>query len=231
MRSRISPLRRGLSLFLISTLLMSGFSIARAQDSEPPPPPSGEEEGPPPAEESAPEELAPPDEMEEAGEPSPLPPPGATLQGKILREDRKTPWAAAVFYAIASDETVFSAAPSDDRGRYRLQGLPPGTYRLAVATDEGVFSLENPLGITSASEFTINLATVPAEAATAVIPGVSLLPRGFAYILQGKRGSGTTFWRTRQGIIVLVLAGITTGLIISTANDDSKDDPISRSTP
>ena len=71
--------------------------------------------------------------------------PAAVLRGKLSRSDRKTPLVGAVVHAIAADGNVISSAPADSKGHYDLPELPPGTYRLAVSTEEGVFSVELPV--------------------------------------------------------------------------------------
>src|SRR5437867_11037570 len=128
----------------------------------------------------------------------------ASIHGKVVRSAGGSPLPGAVVHAMAPDGTVHSSAPADTRGRYLLPSLAPGTYRLAVVTEEGLFSLETPVGIVSANDFTVDLATVHAEGASGMVPGVEAPPRGFSYILQRKNQNGTVFWRGPKGITVLV---------------------------
>ena len=210
------------------------------QDAPPPQPPpdapatqpgAGEEQ-PPSAGEKAPaaEEVTVP---EEAEPPEPPPPAkaGATLKGKLTGPDRKSPESGARVHAIAKDGRVFTSAPADAKGRYVLTGIEPGTYRLAVSTGEGVFSLETEVGITSANVFTVDLATVPAEAARGTVPGLELGPRGFAAIVQGKkRDGGTTFWGSAKGIVLLSVSAVAVALILS-QDGDGEPKPVSPSLP
>jgi len=135
-----------------------------------------------------------------------------------------------VVYAIAPDGMVHSSTPADTRGKYLLPGLVPGTYRLAVGTEEGLFSLETPVGIVSANDFTVDLATVHAEGASGMVPGVNASPRGFSYILQKKDQNGTVFWRGPKGITVLVGSAVAAALIFSSANGE-ENRPVSPSLP
>src|SRR5262249_29694836 len=112
-----------------------------------------------------------------------------------------------------------------------LSGVPPGTYILAVVTSEGVFSIESPIGITSAHVFTLDLATVPAEAATRRVPGLDAPPRGFAYILQGSRTGGTTFWKGPKGITLIVASVVALGLAVAGGNNRHENRPVSPSAP
>jgi hypothetical protein len=145
--------------------------------------------------------------------------------------DRKTPQPAAVVHAVASDGTVISSQAADLKGNYLLTGLPPGTYTLAVELDGGIFKLESPVGVSSAQTFTVDLATVPAGAATAAIPGVAGTPRGFCYIVQGKNPGGTSFWRTPKGIVLLATTAAAVGLILAESGNNSEGSPVSPSAP
>src|SRR5262245_34904250 len=127
-----------------------------------PPPQTQSPEKQQPAAEKPPgdESEAAPDESEAAEAPAPK---GATLHGKITAVDRKSPIPGAQVHAIAKDGSVVSSPPADNKGRYRLTGLAPGSYHLAVSTQEGVFTLESEVGISSANDYTVDLATIPAE--------------------------------------------------------------------
>jgi len=156
---------------------------------------------------------------------------GATLKGRLLGADRKTPLPAAVVHAIATDGKVVSSIPADVRGNYALEGLAPGTYMLAVSTEGGVFSLESPVGVTSAQTFRVDLATVPAEGASFVVPGLAMAPRGFCYIVQGQKPEGTTFWRSPKGIVLLAVTAGAVGLILAESGGSEEEEPVSPSAP
>ena len=221
-----------LSLVLSGTLLL-GASPLEAQGGAATQPAAPESAPQGPAEKApAPQTAKTP---AEATAPAPSAPPslkdGATLSGRLLRPDRRTPLQAAVFHVIGDDGSVRTSAPSDERGRYVLSGVPPGTYILAVVTQDGVFSLESPIGITSAHAFTLDLATVPAEAATRRVPGVEAPARGFAYILQGNRPGGTTFWKGPKGITLIVASTVALGLAVAGGNNGHENRPVSPSAP
>jgi len=220
-----------LSLVLSGALVL-GASPLEAQGAATQP--AVPEKAPEGAPEKAPEPQtakAPP----EASVPSPSAPvparSGATLSGRLLHPDKRTPLAAAVFHVIGDDGSVRSSAPSDERGRYVLSGVPPGTYILAVVTQDGVFSLESPIGITSAHAFTLDLAAVPAEAAARRVPGVEAPARGFAYILQGNRPGGTTFWKGPKGITLIVASAVALGLAAAGGDNRHEKRPVSPSAP
>jgi hypothetical protein len=214
---------RGVSLALAVLLAAPPFVSARVPDAETQPAQSAPEQPPEEAEEQRPAETAPAPETAK--------PKAASLQGRILRANRRSPVPAAVVYAIAPDELVVSSSPADAKGRYLISGLAPGTYRIAVLTEEGIYALESPVGITSAHGFRVDLAVVPAEGARETIPGVAAEPRGFAYILQGKATAGANFWKSPRGVIVLVGTGLAGALLVSAADDGAEAKPVSPSSP
>jgi len=215
MRSYSPILFRASSLALIACLIFGFPALPQAQEGDPPadpdvPPPTGPEA----------EEVEPPTP---ATEPTAAPvPAGATLGGRVFHSDRKTPWATAVVYAVGPDDTVYSSLPADERGQYSMTGLPPASYRIALVVDGGAFFLANPLGVSSSSEFTIDLVAVAADAATEAVPGVAAIPMGYCYLLQGRKG--TSFWKSRNGMIVLVASGIAFAFAVNELlEDDEKD--------
>ena len=156
---------------------------------------------------------------------------GATLKGRVLGTDRKTPLPAAVVHAVAADGKVVSSQPADARGNYALEGLAPGTYTLAVSAGGGVFSLGSPVGVASARVFRVDLATVRAEGASFVVPGLAVPPQGFCYIVQGQKPGGTPFWRSPKGIVLLSATAVATGLILAGSGGDDEKEPVSPSAP
>ena len=242
MRGVLSRLTRILSLVLVISLAAGSSWPQETQPAPakppesapppqaPPPAPAPPQPGPPqtepapPAPEPSPEVAAP--EVEAA--PAKM---GATLEGRVLGSDRMTPVPAAVVHAVGAGGKVISSSPTGAKGKYVLTGLDPGTYVLAVSVAGSVFSLENPVGVTSARTFTVDLATVPAEAAKAV-PGVEGTPKGFCFIVQGRKAPGATgFWWSKKGIIVLaVTAGAIVGILAESGNGEEQK-PVSPSAP
>jgi len=231
--TRLACLATAFSLFLNLP------SVAYPQE-PPQPPPSAPAPAPPPKDEKPPQsgQQTGPEGQGNEGAPAseqegkPPVPNGATLKGKLTGSDRSTPLPGARVHAIAPDKTVYSSAPADSKGRYILPGIPPGTYRIAVSTDEGVFSLESDLGISSANTYTVNLATIQAEAAHATVPGLDLEARGFAAMIQGKTaGGGPSFWASAKGIILLAVSAGAVALILSQSNNSGESSPVSPSSP
>jgi hypothetical protein len=217
--------------------LKAGAIHAQEEPEKPPPPQQEPEKPPPPAEKPPePEAAPPPKEQKPEGEKPSSPkapkgvPAGAMLEGKLIGSDRKTPLQGARLHAVSKDNKVFSSAPADARGRYSLKGLPPGTYKLAISTEDGVYFLESEVGIASASSFSIDLATVTAEAATGRVPGIDLDALGFATIVQGKKDGGGRFWGSAKGIVLLVATAGAVALILSNS-DDGGEEPASPSLP
>jgi carboxypeptidase family protein len=225
----VSTLLKLQSMILVMVLVVPG-APSWAQDPQPspdqPPQVAPPPEAPPPDSGEKGEERAPAAEQKAAPAKA-----GAALRGRVFGSDRKTPVPGAVVHAVRPDGTVTSSAPADAKGNYVLEGIPPGTYSLAVSKGSDVYSLESPIGVTSAHTFSVDLATVPATAA-ASIPGVDGTPRGFCYIVQGKKPEGTSFWRSPKGIIVLASTAGAIGLLLAASGkSNDEESPVSPSAP
>ena len=209
---------------------LSGTVFAQNAPSPPGPPPQAPEK-PQTSPEPASQEQLPPDEDQETA--TGVAVAGATLKGKVTGSDRSTPLPGARVHAISKNGRLVTSAPADAKGRYQLKGVPPGTYHLAVSTDEGIYTVESEVGIASASSFTVNLATIPAEGARGTVPGIDLAPRGFAAIVNGgkKSGGGGAFWGSAKGIVLIGVTAAAIALILSGADGDEDQKPISPSSP
>ena len=224
---------RFLSLILTLPLAFSGSAECLLAQQPPTPPPV------PPAEQAVP---APPPEAD-AGSPEPekateaapeAQKSGAALKGKVVGADRRTPVEGARVHAVRRGGETYSSAPADKKGRYRLEGLPPGTYRLVVSVDDGLYAFPGDLGITSIHDFGLDLAVVPAEGTVSEeIPGVPGTPRGIAYLAQGgNNGAPATFWKSAGGITLLVVsAGAIAYILSREGSSDQESMSISPSAP
>jgi carboxypeptidase family protein len=249
-RGPFKPKARVLALFLVMCIGAGNFSWPQ-ENQNPPPAPPGEVTPPPqqpppstppsqtpptqtppaqPAPQTTPQEPAAAQNAPESQEAHAVK--GASLKGRIFGIDRKTPLAGAVVHAIPTQGEVKSSQPSDAKGHYLLGGIEPGTYTLAVSSEGGVYTLESPLGVASAKAFTVDLATVPAASSTAGIPGVEGTPRGFCYMVQGKKPAGMAFWKSPKGIILLAATAAAIGLILAqSGGGNHEENSVSPSAP
>ena len=234
MHGSVPQFTRFLSLLLVLSIA-PGWPAWSQQTQPAPAAPPGETpkapQAPPPAAaepqtQTTPEQPPPAEAKAEAPEPE-----AATLKGRVVGADRKSPMPGAVVHAVGPDETVVSSSPAVAKGNYLLKGLPPGTYMLAVSVDGGVFSVESPVGITSPQAFRVDLAAVPAEGASFSVPGLTATPRGFAYIVQGKQPGKSTFWRSPKGIALLGVTAAAVALILAESGGSDEEEPVSRWAP
>jgi len=228
MLRRVVVLSRLCCLVAAVCLALHPTAAAFAQEPPPPggaPPPKPPEKSQPPSPAPA---ATPAPESEVPAAPIAV---GATLKGRLLASDRKTTLPGAKVHAIAKDGTVHTSDPADAKGRYHLSGIPPGGYRLAFSTEDGVYMLETEVGISSANVYTVDLAAIPAEAARGTVPGLPLAPRGFAVIVQGTSKSGAgSFWGSAKGITLLAVSAGALGLILS-QNGGGDEQSVSPSLP
>jgi len=72
----------------------------------------------------------------------------ATLMGRVLGEDARTPVVGAVVKIQAGDDgDVLSSEPTGADGTFRLRELPPGEYDVVVETAEGAYKVHDNLSL------------------------------------------------------------------------------------
>jgi len=232
MRGLDPRLSRILSILLALYIAAGWPAWPQQTQSAPARPQEAQKAAPPQSAPAAPQTQSAPGEAAPGAEEKATPAvKGATLKGRVIGADRRTPLPAAVVHAVGSDGAVVSSQPADAKGGYSLENLAPGTYILAVSAEDGVFSLENPVGITSARIFRVDLAAVPAEGASFAVPGLTLPPRGFCYIVQGRKPEKATFWRSPKGIVLLGVTAAAAGLILAESGGEDEEEPVSPSAP
>ena len=145
------------------------------------------------------------------------------LEGRVLdsQSGKGTPGASVFAYHLDTG-MVFSAPPTDHRGRYRLEGLPLGWLDLYVETPDGLFAANQVVNMPPRGAVDISLALTKFEDKPASwgvgrrrdIPGVPAPAVGEARLDETARGK--SFWRTPAGIAVaaggaaVVIAAIAT---------------------
>ena len=92
-------------------------------------------------------------------------PPGRAELAGTIRTTAGTPLEGARLLAADSDRgEVHRSAPTDADGGFTLADLPPGTYDLAVETDEGVYLVRDPLYLVDGVRRTLRIAVGAAPA-------------------------------------------------------------------
>ena len=84
--------------------------------------------------------------------------PVATLTGRILAADAKSPVASAVVKVSRQAGKVVSSPPTRPDGSFTMSELSPGVYEVIVDTDEGLYKVASPLSIEAGKIHTVQLA-------------------------------------------------------------------------
>ena len=82
----------------------------------------------------------------------------ASLTGKILSEDARTPFVGAVLQLTGPSDEVIKAEPTGSDGKFAIPDLAPGVYRCLVSTDEGYFQLTTALKLEPGQSRSIHVA-------------------------------------------------------------------------
>jgi len=152
----------------------------------------------------------------------------ASIEGRVFASDRTTPVSGAVVRAVRGDGVqVYSSQPTDEKGRFSLNHLAPGSYDIVVEVADGVYLVERTLSVAEAKTYSLSLATVPAENVEKRVAAVDKPVKGYAWTLEGKSPGAGGFWRTPGGIAVIAggVAGVAALIISSNNNKGSNSSP------
>lgn len=85
---------------------------------------------------------------------------GAFFRGKVVAAGGGAPRSGVVVALVApsSTEAVYRSSPTDDRGVFRVEGVPAGSYRLLVETPDGAFLASDPVELKAGSNRPVLLA-------------------------------------------------------------------------
>lgn len=147
----------------------------------------------------------------------------ASLEGRVFGPDRATPVPGAVVRAIRGDGAqVYSSMPADEKGNYSIPNLKPGSYDLVVEVADGVYVVERTLSISEPKDYSLSLATVPAENVTKQVPAVDKPVKGYAWTLEGKGPKAGGFWRTPGGIAIIAGGAVGLAALLRHSGNDNK---------
>lgn len=123
----------------------------------------------------------------------------------VIRAANNTPLAGARLLATEDAEnTVFRSEPTTDDGNFSLGELEPGTYRLAVEVDEGIYLVRYPVPVVAGVNRAVQIALGETADASS-----------------GRAAPETSVWNNpyTAGAIVLGVA-IVVGILIKNVTDD-----------
>jgi len=160
------------------------------------------------------------------------------IEGKVLDSASGKGTAGARVFAYHLDTgVVFSAPPTDERGRYRIEGLPIGWFDLYVETPDGLFAANQVVNMPPRGELDVSLALTKFEDRPSSwgvgrrrdVPGVDTPPIGEARLDETARGK--SFWRTPTGIALVVGGGALVILAIVASGNSGSETTASPSSP
>jgi len=160
------------------------------------------------------------------------------LEGRVLdSESGKGTPGAQVFAHHLDTGMVFSAPPTDERGRYRIEGLPIGWFDLYVETPDGLFVANQVVNMPPRGEVDISLALTKFEdkppswgvGRRRDVPGVDTPSIGEARLDETARGK--SFWKKPTGIALVAGGGALVILAIVASGDSGSETTASPSSP
>jgi hypothetical protein len=133
----------------------------------------------------------------------------ATLMGRVLGEDARTPMVGAVVKIQAGDGDILSAEPTNQDGTFHLRDLTPGDYRVIVETDEGSYKFQDKLTLEADTTRLVQVSIRKDAAAAAVGGGGAGVASG------GGGGGGARAAAPLIGFALIIVVGV-----LGTRTDD-----------
>jgi hypothetical protein len=125
----------------------------------------------------------------------------ATLMGRVLGEDARTPIAGAVVKIQVGDGAILSSEPTTVDGTFRLRDLAPGEYSVIVETSEGAYKVQNNLPLEADVTRLVQLSIRKDAAAAAASAG------GGGVVSGGGGGGGARAYAPLIGFAALLVVG------------------------
>ena len=86
----------------------------------------------------------------------------ALLEGRVLAADGATPRDGVVVNLVdMSGRKIFASKPTDERGVFRVDSAPAGTYTLVAEAPEGAFIASDPVELEVGNNPPVSLALKP----------------------------------------------------------------------
>ena len=86
----------------------------------------------------------------------------ARFQGRVLDADGASPRSGVIVTLVdASGETTYDSRPSDDRGVFRVEEAPAGTYAVLARAPEGNFLAGGRVALVAGDNPAVSLALLP----------------------------------------------------------------------
>jgi len=149
-------------------------------------------------------------------EKAPKPAPGSAIEGKILGGDGKPVRDAVVTVRALDGGKSWASAPSDGKGRFRMEGLAYGWGDIVIATAQGEFLGDQAMAFSPGKKVEVTFTLVPtadkpeswwadrrierpAGVETAQLAGLAQ---------SSQRLTGVEYWKSPAGIAILASAAL-----------------------
>jgi hypothetical protein len=155
-----------------------------------------------------------------------------SISGELFQADGSTALEGARAYAInVKTGKQYISEVTGRGGNYRIEGLPAGTYDVALEINGQIYVADNLVDLSSGEGVSLSYSVQPVRPANRAISGLPR-PKGSAAVLGVFKGNATaapSFWRTPGGITLLTILGA--GAIVAIVNAVDDDEEASPSAP
>ncbi|MGH9749972.1 MAG: carboxypeptidase-like regulatory domain-containing protein [Candidatus Polarisedimenticolia bacterium] len=150
-----------------------------------------------------------------------------SIAGELFQADGRTTLEGARAYAInVKTGKQYISEVTNRGGNYRIDGLPAGTYDVALEINGQIYVADNLVDLSSGEGVSLSYSVQPTRPANRQLTGLPR-PKGSAAVLGVFKGNATaapSFWRTPGGITLLSILGAGAAVaIIGAVDDDDKE--------
>lgn len=159
-------------------------------------------------------------------------PQGARLSGRVFESDGATPARGAVVRVHPLEaSTVTASPPTDDKGRFEVEGLAHGYVDLTIEQDGAVFAGSEVVSLPPEGKVAVDLTLTRLDERSAAwwatrgplqLPGGQGQAAGIAEVRP--EVGGRDFWKSKKGIAILAAVGGAALLAIAVGSRNSPSD-------
>jgi len=155
----------------------------------------------------------------------------AGLHGVVYQADASGRYVGAKVIAInVKTRKEYVSNVTDDNGAYEIDGLPGGTYDIAIDTGEGLYLADNLVDLSEHQDLSVSYSVQPMRPANRKLAGMQS-PKGSATPVGAFRGTGDaagelsgggrSFWKSPGGIVLLSVLVVGAALAVKNHNDSN----------
>ncbi len=150
-----------------------------------------------------------------------------SIRGVLYEPDGKSELAGGKVTAVnVKTGKQYPSNVTGSNGSYEINGLPAGSYDIVIESGGLLFVADNLVDLEEGRSVPVDYAVEPHKPPTRIVRGLPA-PRGAASEVGGSEQpvAARSFWRSRNGILLLSVLGVGAGVAIAGGGNDNNASP------